>query len=61
MASVSADEIRAEQRSSCKISENSKGEPAVEWKVYSHDLEMLNETREAAVRQYKQTVSEVRG
>ena len=60
MASVSADEIRAEQRSSCKISENSKAEPAVEWKVYSHDLENLDATRIAAVAQYKQTVAEVR-
>ena len=57
---MSADEIRTEQRSSCKISENSKGEPAVEWKVYSHDLELLDETRIAAVNQYKLTKAEVR-
>lgn len=57
---MSADEFRTEQRSSVKITENSKGEPAVEVKVYSHDLESLNETREAAVAQYKLTVAAVR-
>ncbi len=58
---MSADEVRTEQRSSVKITENSKGEPAVEVKVYSHDLDSLNETREAAVAQYKQTVRDIRG
>lgn len=58
---MSVDEVRTEQRSSIKITENSKGEPAVEVKVYSHDRDDLDVTREAAVAQYRQTVQAVRG
>lgn len=57
---MSADEVRTEQRSSIQITENAKGEPSVTVKAYSHDLENLDATREAAVRQYKLAVGEIR-
>jgi methionine salvage enolase-phosphatase E1 len=57
---MSADEVRTEQRSSVKIAENSKGEPAVEVKVYSHDRDDLDATREAAVELYRLTRAAVR-
>lgn len=58
---MSADEVRTEQRSSIAITENSKGEPSVTVKVYSHDRDDLDATREAAVAQYRQAVKEIRG
>lgn len=58
---MSADESRTEQRSSVKIAENSKGEPAVEIKAYTHDLDSLDAARIAAVATYKATVADVRG
>jgi hypothetical protein len=57
---MSADEIRTEQRSSVSIGENSKGEPSVTVKVYSHDLDNLDATREAAVNAYRMTRAAVR-
>lgn len=52
---MSADEVRTEQRSSVAISQNAKGDPQITVKAYSHDLENLDATREAAVRAYKAT------
>lgn len=52
---MSADEVRTEQRSSVKITENAKHEPQVEVKAYSHDLEALDACRVAAVAAFKQT------
>ena len=52
---MSGDEIRTEQRSSVKITENAKHEPQVEVKAYSHDLDNLEATRIAAVAAYRAT------
>jgi len=56
---MSADEARSEQRSSVKISQTAKGDPVVEVKAYSHDLEALDSCREAAVRVFKQALEDV--
>lgn len=56
---MSADEIRAEQRSSVKIAQTAKGDPTVEVKAYSHDLDSLEETRKAAVAAYKATLQDL--
>lgn len=51
---------QGEQHSSVAISENSKGEPSVTVKVYSHDLDTLDAAREKAVEVYKQARQAVR-
>jgi hypothetical protein len=56
---MSADEVRTEQRSSVKIAQTAKGDPTVEVKVYSHDLDSLEETRKAAVTAYKATLQDL--
>jgi len=56
---MSADEVRTEQRSSVAISQNAKGDPQVTVKAYSHDLESLDETRQAAVAAFKQTLNDI--
>lgn len=56
---MSDDEFRTEQRSSVKISQNAKGDPQVEVKAYSHDLETLEETRVAAVNAFKETLKDI--
>lgn len=54
-------EPQGERRSSVSISENSKGDPAITVKVYTHDLDTLAAARQKAVETYKQTVADVRG
>lgn len=56
---MSADEIRTEQRSSVKISQNAKGDPQIEVKAYSHDLDALEATRIAAVAAFKATLADI--
>lgn len=48
-----------EGRSSIQITENSKGEPAISVKIYSHDLD-LDATRAKAIEVYKATRDAVR-
>lgn len=52
---MSVDEFRSEQRSSVKITENAKGEPAVSVSAYTHDLDNLDAARSKAVEIYKAT------
>jgi hypothetical protein len=49
-----------EQRSSVKIKENAKGEPAVEVSSYTHDYHLLDAARVKAVEVYKATRADVR-
>jgi hypothetical protein len=56
---MSADEFRTDQRSSVKIAQTAKGDPTVEVKAYSHDLDNLEETRKAAVAAYKATIQDL--
>lgn len=51
---------KGDSRSSVKISENAKGEPAVEVKAYTHDAHLLDDAREKAVEIYKATRTAVR-
>ena len=54
------DEAVRESRSSVKISTNAKGEAQVEVKGYSHDLDSLEETRQAVIAAYIATMAQVR-
>ena len=56
---MSADEFRSEQHSSVKISQTAKGDPVVEVKAYSHDLDNLDACRERAVETFKQTLADI--
>ena len=42
-----------------KFSQNAKGDVQVEVKAYSHDLDALDATREAAVAAYKATLQDL--
>ena len=48
-----------EGRSSVKISQTAKGDPVVEVKAYSHDLEALEQTRLAAVAAFNATLRDL--
>lgn len=56
---MSADDPRQEAKSSVSITTTAQGKPLVAVKVYSGDLNELNEIREAAVEQYKLANREV--